>query len=247
MNTAVILAGGVGSRMGLEVPKQFALVRGKPVIIFTLEPFQNHPSIDSIGVVCIDGWDQILWDYARQYGITKLDWIIPGGVTVQESIYNGVRHLEGICNPQDSVIIHDGIRPLIDASVISDALTTCSTFGNGVAALPYNEQIFRLDPEDPYSTVSYIPRDKLRRVSTPQAYHYEVLAQRYREAFDKHIGIGPSCYTNTMMVDLGERLYFSAGSDKNIKLTTLDDLELFQALLEEDDLSVPVGSLSPSR
>jgi len=247
MNTAVILAGGVGSRMGLGVPKQFALVRGKPVIIFTLESFQKHPSIDTIGVVCISGWEEILRAYAQQYEITKLDWIIPGGATVQESIYNGVRKLEGICQPQDIVVIHDGIRPLIDASVISDALTTCTTYGNGVAALPYNEQIFRLDPEDPYSTVSYIPRDGVRRVSTPQAYHYDILAQRYREAFEKNIGTGPSCYTNTMMVDLGERLYFSVGSDKNIKLTTLEDLELFQALLEENDLPVPVGSFPQTR
>jgi len=220
--------------MGLEVPKQFALVRGKPVLVYTLDSFQNHPSIDSIGVVCIEGWYEVLRDYARKFGIEKLDWIIPGGQTVQESIYNGIRHLEGICHPHDIVVIHDGIRPLTDAAVISNVLTTATTFGNGVAALPYNEQIFNLDPEDPYSTVSYIPRDKLRRVSTPQAYHYDVLAQRYREAFDKNIGIGPSCYTNTMMVDLGERLYFSAGSDKNIKLTTLDDLELFQALLDEE-------------
>ena len=230
--------------MGLEVPKQFALVEGKPVLIYTLEAFQNHPSIDSIGVVCIDGWHEILRDYALQFGILKLDWIISGGSTVQESIYNGVRHLDGLAHPHDMVVIHDGIRPLVDSSVISDVLATCNTYGNGVAALPYNEQIFELDPEDPYSTISYIQRDRLRRVSTPQAYHYDVLSQRYREAFEKHIGIGPSCYTNTMMVDLGERLYFAAGSDKNIKLTTLDDLALFQALLTAADLLSSAGSVS---
>jgi len=235
MNTAVILAGGIGSRMGLEVPKQFALVKGKPVIIFTLESFQNHPSIDSIGVVCVDGWHDILQDYATEYAITKLDWIISGGKTVQESIYNGVRHLENICHPQDTVIIHDGIRPLLDASVISDVLATCRTYGNGVAALPYNEQIFEIDSQDPASTVHYFQRDTLRRVSTPQAYHFDVLARHYREAFDMGIGIGPSCYTNTMMVDFGERLYFAAGSNRNVKLTTLEDLMVFQALLDTAD------------
>jgi len=229
--------------MGLEVPKQFALVEGKPVLIYTLEAFQKHPSIGSIGVVCIDGWHDILRNYALQYGITKLDWVISGGETVQESIFNGVLHLEGICRPQDMVVIHDGIRPLVDASVISDVLATCNTYGNGIAALPYNEQIFELDPEDPYSTTSYIQRDRLRRVSTPQAYHFDVLSQRYHEAFEKNIGIGPSCYTNTMMVDLGERLYFAAGSDKNIKLTTLDDLVLFQSLLTTADTPAPVGSV----
>jgi len=104
-----------------------------------------------------------------------------------------------------------------------------------VAALPYSEQIFRLDVDEPYSTVEYIPRDTLRRVATPQAYHFDTLSARYREAFAKEIGIGPSSYTNTMMVDLGERLYFAAGSDKNIKLTTPDDLAIFLAMLESSD------------
>jgi len=240
MNTAIILAGGIGSRMGLEVPKQFVLVNGKPVIIFTLESFQNHPDIDSIGVVCIDGWHETLREYAEQYEITKLDWIISGGNTAQESIYNGVRHLDGICHPRDTVIIHDGIRPLLDAAVISDVLTTCTTYGNGVAALPYNEQIFEIDPDDPSSTVSYIQRDKLRRVATPQAYHYDILAKRYREAFEQNIGIGPSSYTNTLMVDFGERLYFATGSDRNLKLTTTEDLTIFQALLDTADNPSPL-------
>ena len=247
MNTAVILAGGVGSRTGLDVPVQFALVKSKPVIIYTLESFQNHPSIDSIGVVCIDGWHETLSDYAREYGITKLDWIISGGTTAQESIYNAVQHLDGICKPRDIVVIHDGIRPLVDASVISDVLATCQRCGNAVAALPYNEQIFRLDPEDPSSTTEYVQRDKLRRVATPQAYQFDVLSKRYKEAFERKIGIGPASYANTMMVDLGERLHFSTGSDRNIKLTTLDDLELFQALLEEGNLPTQVDSFPQPR
>jgi len=218
--------------MGLDMPKQFVMVDGKPILMYTLQPFQDHPSIDSIGVVCIEGYQNILMDYAQEYGITKLDWIVVGGDSAQDSIHNGILHLQGLCHPQDIVVIHDGIRPLVDASVISDVLATCRAFGNGVAALPYNEQIFQIDQEDPYSTVDFIPRDSIRRVATPQAYHYDVLASRYQEAYEKHLGIGPSSYTNTMMVELGERLYFSVGSDKNIKLTTPDDLALFQALLK---------------
>jgi 2-C-methyl-D-erythritol 4-phosphate cytidylyltransferase len=222
--------------MGLETPKQFVLVQGKPVVIYTLEAFQAHPSIDSIGVVCLGDWHEVLADYARQFGITKLDWIIPGGESAQESIYRGVQHLEQLCRPQDIIVIHDGIRPLVDASVISEVLVTCVTYGNGVTSLPYNEQIFRIDAEEPYSTVEYIPRDTLRRVATPQAYRYDVLASRYAEAFASRVGIGPNSYTNTMMVDLGERLYFAAGSDRNIKLTTRDDLELFQAMLNRTEV-----------
>ena len=240
MNTVVIIAGGSGSRMGLDVPKQFVLVGKKPVIIYTMQAFQDHPSIDSIGVVCIDGWQDVLSDYATQFGITKLDWIISGGASAQESIFKGVMHLDDRCDPDDIVVVHDGIRPLVEPGVISDILAVCSQHGNAVTSLPYNEQIFRIDEADPTSTTAYIPRDTLRRVSTPQAYRYGILAARYREAFAKQIGIGPSSYANTMMVDLGERLHFAAGSDKNIKLTTMDDLALFQAMLSKS-VAAPTG------
>ena len=226
--------------MGLEVPKQFVLVRGKPVIVYTLEAFEQHPSIDSIGVVCIDGWHSVLRDYCDEFGITKVDWIVSGGRTAQESIFKGVTHLDGMCDRDDIIVIHDGIRPLVDAAVISDVLAACIKYGNGVAALPYHEQIFQLDVEEPYSTIQYIPRDTLRRVATPQAYRFDVLLSRYHEAYERGVGIGSSSYTNTMMVDLGERLYFAAGSDKNIKLTTPDDLALFQALLSDSEFPSPI-------
>jgi 2-C-methyl-D-erythritol 4-phosphate cytidylyltransferase len=227
--TAIIIAGGSGTRMGLEVPKQFHLVENKPILLYTLEAFQDHPSIASIGVVCIDGWHEILQDYADRYGVTKLDWIISGGDSAQESIYRGVQHLETTCGADDVVVIHDGIRPLVDPAVVSDVLAVCHEHGNAVTSLPYNEQIFRIDPQDETSSVEYVPRETLRRVSTPQAYRYGLLSSRYKEAFETGVGIGGSSYVNTMMVDLGERLYFAAGSDKNIKLTTPDDLALFRA------------------
>ena len=232
MNTALIIAGGVGSRMNQEIPKQFINVYDKPVLIYTLEAFQRHPKIDSIEVVCLEGWQDILWAYAKQFGITKLKWVVPGGSTGQESIRNGVYHLEGICEPDDIVIVHDGIRPLVDDTVLSDVIIKCEKYGNAVTAMPYNEQIFVADDE--ISTVKYIPRETLRRVSTPQAYKFGLLDEKYHEAFEKEIGIYGSSYANTMMVELGERLYFAAGSDKNIKLTTKDDLELFKAYLKAD-------------
>lgn len=229
MNTAIVIAGGTGSRMRLQVPKQFTLVNHKPIIAYTLQAFQDHPSIAAIGVVCISGWEDILSDYAKQHDVTKLEWIIPGGRSAQESIFNGVKHLEGRCQADDMVVIHDGIRPLVEPEIISSVLSVCQEHGNGVTSLPYNEQIFRIDEDDPDSTVAYIPRDTLRRVATPQAYRFDLLLSRYKEAFAKEIGIGPSSYTNTMMVDLGERLHFAAGSDLNIKLTTPEDLQVFQA------------------
>ncbi len=234
MTTAIIIAGGAGHRMGQDIPKQFINVYDKPVIIYTLEGFQRHPQIDAIEVVCIDGWHDVLLAYAHQFNITKLKWVVSGGNTGQESIRNGVFNLEGKSNPDDVIIIHDGIRPLVDESVLTDVILKAKKFGNAVTSLPYNEQIFVVDSKDDTTTKQYIPRETLRRVSTPQAYMFEKLDWAYHEAFEKEIGISGSSYTNTMMVELGETLHFAIGSDKNIKLTTKDDLEMFKGYLKKD-------------
>lgn len=229
MNVALIIAGGKGHRMNQEIPKQFLNVNDKPIIIYTLEHFQKHPEIDAIEVVCLDGWHDILWAYAKQFGISKLKWVISGGNTAQESIRNGVFELREVCGPEDMVVLHDGIRPLVDDFVLTDVIVQCKKYGNAVTSLPYNEQIFVT--EDGETTTQYVPRDTLRRVSTPQAYNYAKLLWAYEKAFSENIGIQASTYANTLMVELGERLHFAMGSDKNIKLTTKDDLELFKALL----------------
>lgn len=231
MNIAVIIAGGSGQRMGLDIPKQFINVYDKPVLIYTLEAFQRHPMIDAIEVVCIEGWDNVVWSYARQFGIDKLKWIVRGGNSGQESIRNGVYNLEGKATDSDIVVIHDGIRPLVDSSVLTDVISKAEIYGNAVTSMPYNEQIFVVSEDDENTTTQFIPRETLRRVATPQAYRFDLLDGKYHEAFDKEIGIYGSHYANTMMVELGVRLHFAAGSDKNIKLTTKDDLELFKGYL----------------
>lgn len=232
MTIAIIIAGGSGSRMGQDIPKQFINVYDKPVLLYTLEGFQKHPLIDAIEVVCIDGWHDVVWAYAKQFNITKLNWIVSGGKSGQESIRNGVYNLEEIAGKDDIIVIHDGIRPLVDETVLTDVINKAKQYGNAVTSLPYNEQIFIVDDE--ISTTKFIPRETLRRVSTPQAYRFNLIDSKYHEAFEKGIGVIGSHYTNTMMVELGVRLFFAAGSDKNIKLTTKDDLELFKAYLNSE-------------
>ena len=234
MNIAIIIAGGTGHRMGQDIPKQFINIYDKPVLIYTLEGFQKHPLIDAIELVCLDGWHDVAWAYARQFRIDKLKWIVSGGNSGQESIRNGVFGLEDKCAPDDIVVIHDGIRPLVEPAVLTDVIMKAKEFGNAVTSMPYNEQIFVISKEDETTTTQYIPRETLRRVSTPQAYRFDKLDWAYHKAFDEGIGIFGSSYTNTMMVELGERLHFAAGSDKNIKLTTKDDLELFKGYLKMD-------------
>ena len=180
MNIALIIAGGSGNRMHQDIPKQFINVYDKPVIIYTLEGFQSHPQIDAIEVVCIDGWHEVLKAYAKQFNITKLKWIVSGGSTGQESIRNGVYNLEGNCSENDIVIVHDGIRPLVDKEVLTDVIITCKKYGNAVTSMPYNEQIFVIDDER--STTRYIPRETIRRVATPQAYRFGKLLWGYKKA-----------------------------------------------------------------
>lgn len=229
MNIAVIIAGGSGQRMHQDIPKQFLHVDNKPIIIYTLEVFQRHPDIDAIEVVCLDGWHEVLKAYAEEHGIDKLKWITSGGASAQESIRNGVYNLIDKCSPDDIILIHDGIRPMVDELIISDCIDKCRTYGNGVTALPHNEHVF--EAKDDISTAQYIPRERTRCVQTPQAYKYGKLLGAYEEAFRNGIGIYGASYVNTMMVDMGETLYFAVGSYKNIKLTTPDDIELFKALL----------------
>ena len=232
MNIAIIIAGGVGNRMHSQTPKQFIEVNGKHILAYTIESFEKHDLIDKILIVCIKGWENIVSSYREKYNFTKLEWIIQGGETAQESIRNGVYYLEDKVDKNDNIIIHDGIRPLVDSEVLDDLIEKCNQYGNAVTSMPYNEQIFLLDDE--LSTTKYIPRETLRRVATPQCYKFDLIFSKYHEAFEKKKGIYGSSYTNTMMVDLGVRLYFAKGSDKNIKLTTPGDLEIFKAMVKEE-------------
>ena len=148
MNIAVIIAGGSGNRMGQDIPKQFIHIHDKPILIYTLEGFQQHDMIDAIEVVCIDGWEAVVQAYANQFCIDKLKWIVKGGNSAQESIRNGIYNLEGKASPEDVIIIHDGIRPMIDDTVLTDVIEKAQQYGNAVTSMPYNEQIFIVNPED---------------------------------------------------------------------------------------------------
>ncbi len=229
---AIILAGGSGKRMGIDIPKQFISIFDKPILVYTLEAFQSHPLVDEIEVVCKEGWEDVLRAYSKEYKIDKLKYIVCGGETGQESIRNGVFNLEGKLKKGDIVVVHDGIRPVLEKDVLTDVIKTAKEFGSAATSMPYNEQIFVKNDNDETTTSKYIPRETLRRVSTPQAYEYEALDSAYHEAFEKEIGIYGSAYTNTMWVDLGRELHLAIGSEKNIKLTTKEDLEIFKALLK---------------
>ncbi|MBQ3109824.1 MAG: 2-C-methyl-D-erythritol 4-phosphate cytidylyltransferase [Clostridia bacterium] len=227
MNIALIIAGGVGNRMGQDIPKQFLNVNDKPVIVYTMERFQNCDEIDVIAVVCIEGWETMLQAYANQFGIAKLKHIIPGGENGQGSIRNGIEELSKHYNEGDIVLIHDAIRPMVSGKIISDCIASVKEYGSAIVTIPCQEAM--LETTDGKSTNKSYPRDNLKRTQTPQGFFLGDIAQAHKEALEK--GITNSVASCTMMVELGKTIYFSPGSEKNIKLTTVDDIEIFKALL----------------
>ena len=225
-NIALIIAGGSGARMHQSIPKQFLSVNERPVIIYTLEAFQRHADIDAIAV-CIEGWEQVLWAYAKQFNIEKLKYVVPGGKNGQDSIRNGVFELEKHYGPEDIVLIHDSIRPMVSADIISDCIVKTKKFGCAIATIPCAEAM--LQTEDGLSSTGSYPRDHLKRTQTPQGFPLGKICDLHRRALEK--GITNSVASCTLMIEMGEQVHFSMGSEKNIKLTTVDDIDIFKALL----------------
>ena len=228
MVVALLTAAGIGTRMGQDIPKQFMHIDNKPLIIHTMEAFQNHPNVDAIMVVTLSAWTEVLQAYASQFNITKLKWIVPGGATGQESIYNGLQSLRNELDDDDVVMVHDGNRCLVSSEIISNSLATFYSKGSAVAAIPCVEAVFSSDDEGVSSIVS-IPREQLFRTQTPHTYSLGKLLWAHKEAKKK--GITNTAASCTLMQLLGERVYFSKGSETNLKITTVDDIQIFEALL----------------
>lgn len=226
-NIALIIAGGSGARMHQNIPKQFLTVNERPVIVYTLEAFQNHPEIDAIAVVCIEGWESVLRAYANQFNITKLKYVFQGGKNGQDSIRNGVYGLREHCDDKDIVLIHDAIRPMVSADIISDCIVTTKRHGCAITVIPCAEAM--MQTEDGEVSTGCYQRDKLKRTQTPQAFYLGDICDLHKKALEA--GITNSVASCTLKIEMGEQVYFSAGSEKNIKLTTVEDIDIFKALL----------------
>lgn len=229
MNIALIIAGGSGNRMGQDIPKQFMHVDGRPIIVQTMQCFQRHPDIDAIAVVCLMGWDTILRSYANQFLIDKLRWIFPGGQTGQESIRNGINGLRDAgCQGDDVVLIHDAVRPLLTQEIISSNIATCRAYGYAITGIQCREAILKSD--DGFTTRTSIPRDTLIRTQTPQTFRLHNILAAHDEA--ERRGITNSVASCTLLAELGDyEMHIVPGSEKNIKITTVEDLEIMKALM----------------
>lgn len=227
MTIAILTAAGVGSRMGQDVPKQFLNVNDKPVIVYTMERFQKNAEIDGIVVVTLPDWIEFVKAYARQFGISKLLAVVAGGATGQESIKNGVDEIARNYPADTTVMIHDGNRTMVDDAIIADSLAVYRQHGSAVAVIPCTEVVFK--GESASESTEEIPRELLWRTQTPHTYSLEKLQWALGQAKEQGLtGMAAMCQ---LMCRLGEKTYYSKGSEKNLKLTTMDDMDIFKALL----------------
>lgn len=226
MNIAMILAGGTDSRFQMSVPKQFVNVYNRPVIVYTLEAFQKHNEIDAIMVSCLDGWQEMVRAYARQFNIDKLKWVVSGGRDGQESARNGIMALKNECRSDDIIVLHDSIRPFVSEEIITDSLQVCRMHGMGVAAVRTMDTIMKT--RDGVVGTESISRYAIVRIQTPQTYRMDRLWDVHEKAVER--GITGEVDTNSVISRLGEPVYFSKGSDLNMKINTVEDVEMFKAL-----------------
>lgn len=230
MNIGLLIAGGSGNRMGQDIPKQFMHVDGAPIIVHTMLCFQRHPDIEALAVVCLKGWETVLQSYANQFNVTKLKWIFPGGESGMESIHNGIYGLkEAGCEGEDLVLIHDAVRPLLSQEIISSNIATCKAYGYAITGIKCREAI--LESSDGFSSTTSIPRDTLIRTQTPQTFRLKNIINVHEIARRK--GIFDSVSSCTLVAELKEGLemHIVPGSEKNIKITTVEDLEILKALM----------------
>ena len=230
MTITLLIAGGVGARIGQDIPKQFMDVLGKPVIAYTMERFQSCSLIDGIVIVTLKDWIGKVWEFAERYGISKLRDVVAGGATGHESIHNGIVAIAKSFPPDTAVMIHDAVRPMVNDAIIADNLAVYHEKGNATTVTACAEVLFQSDL--PMELNRHIDRSTVWRTQTPQTFRLDNLLRAHKEAVVRDL---PSplatCHLFSM---LGEKVYFSKGGERNLKLTTTDDVAIFKAMLSMD-------------
>ncbi len=224
MNYVIILAGGIGNRLGAGIPKQFVEVLGKPVIAYTMQKYQEHPEIDGIELVCVDGFQDELKKIAEDNQITKVIKIVNGGSEYERSIMNGVAGLRGIAKSNDVVMIHWAASPFVTEDIISDNIRVCKERGNAMSASP---AYLLYGKNDGDCSNQNINRDTFKVLAAPQSFLYKNIVSIYEEVNKRDLLNKIEAHTTAIMTELGLPIYFSKGSQTNMKITTKEDLELF--------------------
>lgn len=229
MITAIILAGGTGTRVGADIPKQFIKVLGKPVLAYTLEIFQNNKNIDAIEIVCHRDWISEVQHIIEKYDISKSKWLTVGGETFQESVMNGVFNLKDKIDKEDMVVISFGVSPMTTDEIIDDSIRICKKHGNAIAS--EDMVLCTCIKDDEFSTTKNIFRETLKGFSNPWTFRYGELCESYETALETGILDELEPHTTSLYFALGKRLYFSKTISTNIKITTSGDLDIFEGYL----------------
>lgn len=230
-NYVILLAGGVGKRMGTDIPKQFLEVAGKPIIVHTIERFQTNPTIESIVVVCIKEWMEKLQQMVEVYSLSKVQWIIEGGKTGHDSIRNGVFFLKNKIAANDYIIVHDAVRPVVPQKAIDEVLHVAHDKGNASSSIACHPPIVYTD--DFVSGIRDVDREHVMLTASPQAFQYALALRCYEQAEKENLH--DTTFTSSLLIHCGKRVYFAKGTTCNIKITKKEDLALFEALLKIPD------------
>lgn len=228
MNIGLLLAGGLGLRMGqgTELPKQFFQLADKPVLIHTIERFEAHPDIDALCIVYLPTWEGYLQECLKHYGVKKVRWLVPGGDIRQQSVFNGLCALEKDCSPDDIVLVHDGVRPFITADIITDNIETARESGNAMTGMRSTDTL--VNAPDGHRADSRMERDNTFTVQTPQTYPLGYGLGLYRRAYEQGKTATINCCE--LFIELGEPIYLVPGLKTNIKMTTEEDIAFLKAL-----------------
>ena len=240
MNIAVIFAGGTGVRMNSQTkPKQFLELHGKSILLHTIEHFEFHEDIDFIVVACLESWIDTLKNELYRFGIKKVRWIVKGGETVQSSIYNALKKIEENVDLSDDdiVLLHDGVRPLINQQLISQNIESVKKYGSGVTVAYQYETVVTVNGEGFIDQV--IDRNTARVAKAPQSFYIkDVLAAHKKANSENKMNF---IDTASLMSNYGYKLRQVLGSADNLKVTTAIDFYMFKAMLDARETSQIFG------
>ena len=233
MNVAVIFAGGIGQRMKTtNRPKQFLEMHGKPIIIYTLEHFEKHSEIDAVVIACVEEWIPYMKELLEKFHITKVKKIVPGGETGQMSIFNGLSAAKEVAGDEKTVVlIHDGVRPLINEKVITDNIRSVNENGSAITSAIVKETIMVVKEDN---SIDYVPERANSRVAkAPQSFWLDDILEAHMKAQSE--GRKDFIDSCTMMKHYGYNLFLIDGPYENIKITTPDDFYTMRALLDAQE------------
>ena len=231
MNIAILLAGGVGKRLGAGKPKQFVELLGKPMILYAMEIYEKSPQIDALEVVCVKEYIDYIWELAKENNITKLKWVCEGGSSCQESTCKGIFNLEGVCQPDDMLTVNMSSSLFVSEEILADSFRVAKEYGSAFACLQcvYNNA----ETEDGISSTKINFKEKNRTINMPWTASFGKLDAMYRKAYAEDIETGETAYMPTLFLALGEPIYFSMDDGLNkIHIQRPADVEIAEAILE---------------